>query len=404
MTRPLSSDARVVFIQSGNFLIDDTRIREGKGEVYHAQKYSMDVVARLVDKVALAAVISIRSDPPYDTLLPSGVRAIGLRRIWDSPRPFDAVIAQLEALEATHVVLRMPSVEILNWARNKGVRVLSCLADSFAPGWTLKGLRSRWRLRQLARAMNHPSVDVIGNHNIGASQSLAAIGVAPEKIVPWDWPRTPTPDDFPAKKAPAPGSKRLIAVGKIKEEKGSGDILRALAADPALHVTLDMVGGGDIDEMQALAEALGVTDRVTFTGRVPYEEVGPRMHTADAVLVYTRKSYGEGLPGTLYQGLAARTPMVVSDHPMFASYLQDGRDVRMIPEQSPSALAEAIKALFEDTELYQRLSENSAAAFARLQHPVMWAEFVERWLANTPDDRAWITANALPHWQKDRVT
>lgn len=400
MMTTLSSDARVVFIQTGNFLVDDTRIREGKGEVYHAQKYSMDVVSNLVGKVALAAVICIRTDPTYDEVLPSGVRVIGLKRIWDNPRPFDAVIAQLEALEATHVVLRMPSADCVEWAQRKGVRVLSCLADSFAPGWGLSGLRERWRLRRLARAMNAPAVDFIGNHNIAASKSLAAIGVAPEKIVPWDWPRTPTPADFPAKTAPQAGTKRLVAVGKASEGKGTGDVIRALAADPDFDVRLDVVGGGAIEEMKALAKELGVAGKVSFAGRVPYEEVCPRMHEADAVLVYTRKTYGEGLPGTLYQGLASRTPMVVSDHPMFVNYLEDGRDVRIVRDQSPDALAAALRALFSDDQAYAQLSQNSAAAFERIQHPVMWADFVERWLRNEPEDQAWMAGNALPNWQK----
>jgi hypothetical protein len=86
-----------------------------------------------------------------------------------------------------------------------------------------------------------------------------------------------------------------------------------------------------------------MADRVTFTSRIPRAEIAPRMHAADAVLVYSRHAYGEGLPGTIYLGLASRTPLVVSDHPMFVAYLRDGEDVLVAPEHAPAALAARLR-------------------------------------------------------------
>jgi glycosyltransferase involved in cell wall biosynthesis len=145
-----------------------------------------------------------------------------------------------------------------------------------------------------------------------------------------------------------------------------------------------------------------MADRVTFTSRIPRAEIAPRMHAADAVLVYSRHAYGEGLPGTIYLGLASRTPLVVSDHPMFVAYLRDGDDVLVAPEHAPQALAARLRALFDDEALYARLSRNSDAAFARIAHPVLWGEFVERWLRDTPEDRAWLDAQALLNWRQLR--
>lgn len=395
-------DARVVFVQTGDFRAATERISCGAGETFHAQKYSMEVVERLAQNSALAAVLCINAEARHDEVLPSGVRSIGLENIWRQKKPFDAVMAQLDRLSPTHVVLRIPSVELLNWARSRKVRILPSLADSFAPRSGLRGLRDWWRSRRLGRAVNHASVDRAGNHNIAAAEALAAIGVAPEKIVPWDWPRSPTPADFSAKTAARAARKRLICVGTVSEMKGVGDVLRALAVDPEMGggATLEVVGAGEIEEMRALAASLGVTDRVTFTGRIPHAEVGPRMHAADAVLVYSRHAYGEGLPGTIYLGLASRTPLVVSDHPMFVAYLRDGEDVLVAPECAPKALAARLRALFADDELYTRLSRDSDMVFERLTHPVLWGEFIERWLRDTPDDRAWLDAQALSNWRR----
>ncbi len=258
------------------------------------------------------------------------------------------------------------------------------------------------RFRLLGREIDHSSVDRVGNHNLAAAETLAALGVAPDKIVPWDWPRSPTPADFPVKIASDRVPKTLICVGKVSEAKGVGDVIRALAADPRMGggVKLNVVGGGDIEGMRSLAASLGVAKRVTFTGLVPHSEVAPRMHAADAVLVYSRHAYGEGLPGTIYLGLASRVPLIISDHPMFVAYLRDREDALIVPERAPDALADCLRALFDDSRLYESLSRNSAAAFARITHPVLWGEFVERWLRDAPEDRAWLNAQALSQWRR----
>jgi glycosyltransferase involved in cell wall biosynthesis len=190
-------------------------------------------------------------------------------------------------------------------------------------------------------------------------------------------------------------------VGNVSEAKGVGDIVRALAANPAMGdgATLDILGDGDLEGIRKLAKDLKVEGRVHFAGRVPHSTVAPAMHAADAVLVYSRHAYGEGLPGTIYLGLASRTPLIISDHPMFKAYFRDGADALVVPERNPRALASKLCKLFEDPILYQKLSQNSLANFNRILHPVHWGEFIERWLHDTQDDRDWLTSNTLPNWK-----
>lgn len=397
----MSDTARIVFVQTSDFRAAYERMSAGMGETYDAQTYSMEVVERLVPQAAVVAVICTCAEIPHDKTLPSGVRSIGLDDIWKQKRPFASVIAQLDALEPTHLILRSPSRPLLTWARQHGVRVLPSFADSFMLRRGLRGWIDRWRLRQLASELNRPEVGRVGNHNIAAAEGLATLGVAAEKIIPWDWPRSPTPADFSPKTAPAAGPKRLIFVGAVSEAKGVGDIIRALAADPRMGdgATLKVVGGGDIEGFQALARSLGVAKRVTFTGRLPHAEIAPAMHAADAVLVYSRHQYGEGLPGTIYLGFASRTPIVISDHPMFVAYFRDREDVLFAPEHAPDQLAARLRVLFDDPALYERLSRNGDSAFVRIAHPVLWGDFVECWLRNGPEECAWLDAQTLPKWR-----
>ena len=45
------------------------------------------------------------------------------------------------------------------------------------------------------------------------------------------------------------------------------------------------------------------------------------MSAHDIVIVPSRHDYPEGLPMTIYEALAMRTPLVVSDHPMIKAGL-----------------------------------------------------------------------------------
>ncbi|MEL6467654.1 MAG: glycosyltransferase family 4 protein [Pseudomonadota bacterium] len=392
---------RVVFVQNGDFRAADQRIKGGRGETYDAQAYSMNVVERIATKVALTAVVCINAEAQHDEILPTGVRSIGIDDIWKKKNPFNAVIAQLKDLMPTHLILRIPSNEIIVWSIQRNIQILPSFADSFTFRTGARGILDRLRVKRLAKALNHSSVRIVGNHNIAAAEALAKIGVRPEKILPWDWPRSPTPQDFPSKTAAGTKPKRLIFVGSVSEEKGVGDILRAMAADPDMGdgATLEVFGSGEIEDMRKLAAQLGIQARVHFGGRIPHADVTPAMHAADAVVVYSRHAYGEGLPGTIYLGLASRTPLVVSDHPMFTAYFEDRTDLVIAPERNPDALAAKLRELFSDAELYRSLSDNSSAAFNRIAHPVHWGDFVERWLHDTSEDRDWLDARTLPRWR-----
>lgn len=398
--------ARVAFVQNGDFRAAARRLEAGLGETYDAQRDSMEFVERLAAATALTAVISADSEDPHEAdPLPSGVVSIGLAPIWAAARsPREAwrpVIAELERLAPSHVVLRLPSAEVLEWCLARGVAAFPCLADSFAPRpGLLRGWIDRRRTARLARLLNDPRVTCVGNHNVAAAEDLVRIGVDPARVVPWDWPRSPTPADFAPKAAPGPAPHRLICVGAVSAAKGVEEAIRALAVPGAPDATLDVVGSGEIEAMRALAARLGVADRVNFAGRVPHAEVAPRMRAADLVLVCSRHDYGEGLPGTIYLGLASRTPLVTSDHPMFVAYLKAGEDVAMVPARDAPALAAAIRALLADPARYATLSRGADAAFARICHPVLWADLTGRWLRDAAEDRAWIAANALPRWRR----
>jgi glycosyltransferase involved in cell wall biosynthesis len=284
-------------------------------------------------------------------------------------------------------------IPLLNWARRSRVRTLATLADSFQPG----GLLNRIRHQRLARALNRSNVDWIGNHGIAACLSLLDIGVKPDKIIPWDWPPSHRPSDHPPRKLDPSQPFSLVYVGSVTEEKGVGDLLQALHQLKLANIkpALTIVGRDPDGSMRSLASQLELGDQVFFAGLIPNEDVPAAMRAADAVIIPSRHEYPEGLPLTIYEALASRTPIIGSDHPMFRGALSHERSALIFPAGDVKALTSAIQRLSRDPELYGALSDNSGRAWQALQLPVTWGELLGRWLSDDANDSDWLREHRL---------
>lgn len=150
---------------------------------------------------------------------------------------------------------------------------------------------------------------------------------------------------------------RLIYLGRIDERKGVDLAIEALAHLPA-EAALDVVGAGDdahLAELRALAERLGVAERVSFR-RVPREEL-PRVVAGADVLVFPVR-WREPWGLVPLEAMAAGTPVVASGRGGSGEYLRHKRNCLVFdPEAGAGALAEAIGRLAADEPLRERLVE-----------------------------------------------
>jgi glycosyltransferase involved in cell wall biosynthesis len=365
------------------------RLAASGGEHYYAQSYTVETVARLAGEVEDLTVLCLAAER-YDRRLSNGVRSIGLpvSRVGEGP-----LISTLEQLAPTHLVLRTPSEGVMKWALRQEVRVLPLIADSFKPG-----LRRWLGHRKLARQLNEPRIEWVANHNINAARSLADLGVDPAKIIPWDYPILNRPEDRPVKRAPASrNSGRLIFVGTHRIDKGTGDAIQAISIlrDQGLDVTLTSAGGGDVEAFRRMAHRLGVGAHVNFLGMVEHNRIVELMNQHDGVLVPSRHEYPEGLPLTIYDGLASRTPLVVSDHPMFQGRIVHGVSGLVHRAAHPADLARQVHHLLADRDLYARLSAAAPRTLRGIECPAKWDQVLEHWLKNEPEDRDWLRSHAL---------
>jgi glycosyltransferase involved in cell wall biosynthesis len=382
---------RLTIVQyAGDYREAFERLAGGGKETYYAQRYSVNLVGSLAQRLEQVAVVCAVSDHAYDTVLANGVRAVGagLKPGFRSSE----LIPVLSRTEPTRLSLTSPMFPILRWANTNGVRTIAPLADSFRK----TGLRAALRHRLLAYYLNRSNVDWVGNHGISACLSLRDIGVSPEKIVPWDWPPSHRPSDH-APRTLRTGTPRLFYAGSLSPAKGVGDLLHAMAQlrrnDTELRLSL---AGQDPDgAMRALARTLDLDGTVEFLGVVPNEDVPARMREADVVVIPSRHEYPEGLPLTIYEALSARTPIVASDHPMFREALVDGESAVIYPAADPNRLALAISTLLRDRKLYEALSIQSEYAWERIQLPVSMGALLKAWIADSPTQSRWIEDHSL---------
>lgn len=156
----------------------------------------------------------------------------------------------------------------------------------------------------------------------------------------------------------------LLYLGRLKRYKGVDLILRALPAVAAAHPDVRLVVGGKGDHaaaLRALAERLGVAERVEFAGFVSEEEK-LRLFRKSWVHVLTSPKEGWGIANM--EAAACGTPTVSSDAPGLRESVVDGTTGLLVPHGDVAALADALIRLVGDPGERDRMGE-AARGFAR---------------------------------------
>jgi glycosyltransferase involved in cell wall biosynthesis len=180
----------------------------------------------------------------------------------------------------------------------------------------------------------------------GVAAALEEHGLPPQATVPNAV--GPAPPPAARDQLVPPGTKLVLAVGRLVEQKNHALAIRAIGA--VRGATLAIVGDGPLrEELERLAAELDAP--VVFTG--VRTDARALMGAADAVVLPSR---WEGLPLTALEALASGTPLVATNVRGLRELLVDGENALLVPED-PEALATALKRVLEDPELARLLSE-----------------------------------------------
>ena len=91
----------------------------------------------------------------------------------------------------------------------------------------------------------------------------------------------------------------------------------------------------------------------------------------------------------------SRTPLIASDHRAFQGRVVHDETGLIFPAGDAAGLAQQVKRLWTDADLYARLSVQGAQAWEQMQIEVKWAELIERWLRDSESDRSWLREHRL---------
>ncbi|WP_135366076.1 glycosyltransferase family 4 protein [Halosimplex halophilum] len=175
------------------------------------------------------------------------------------------------------------------------------------------------RLAPFGRAVEYVAANV-PQHAVAVSETtaddLARIGPDRDAITV-----VPNGIDFDHVRgvAPADEGTDLLFVGRLIADKNLDTLLRAFARVADRHdLSLAVVGDGpEREALGALADDLGVADRVEFRGFV--EDHDDVLAAMRAATVFVSPSVREGFGITLVEAMAAGCRVVAADHPNVAS-------------------------------------------------------------------------------------
>lgn len=175
------------------------------------------------------------------------------------------------------------------------------------------------------------------------------------------------------------GAPLIVYAGHLYPWKGVDTLLDALALVSGLDARI--VGGHpaepDLGRLTARADALGLSDRVRFTGHVAPGDVGAHLAAADVIVLPNSQSAISARytsPLKLFEALAAGRAIVASHLPALAEVLTDGQNALLVAPDDAAALAAALARLVADPSLAHRLARaayDAAPAYT-------WAKRAER--------------------------
>jgi glycosyltransferase involved in cell wall biosynthesis len=223
----------------------------------------------------------------------------------------------------------------------------------------------------------------LANSSIVTAASRHAVSLSPHRGTKW----VPMGVDCsvfapPRDRTPGPPW-RLLHVASLNRVKDQPTLLRAmrLLVERGFDVHLQIVGEDTLNgATQRLAVALGITDRVQFSGFVANAELASIYRDAH---LYLHSSLSEGMPVSALEAAASGLPLVGTAVGLFCELAPDASIA--VPPADPLALADGVALALSDPGLRDRIAA-SALRFAR-QYDADWtaAAFEECYCDATAD-------------------
>ena len=371
-----------------NGLSELTRKLAGQG--HQVTVYAQKTLADLPDQAELHAGVRVEhidagpvaetATEPGDADLLERVPAFSgpLRSLWQSDRPDVVHALRWTSGLAALAAARDLGIPLVQEFSSLGVAERRAAADQ--SGAVTADGASAARIR-LEPAIGRSATAVVATNSAEVSD-LASLGVhrSSIRVVPWGVDTDLFTAEGPVAKRN--GRPRLLTAADLTQRKPLETLFRALTKVPGAEL---MVVGGPAEDnlpkddnyvkLAKFAAALGITDRVIFTGEVEYAAMPPLLRSADLV-VSTCQYAPSGT--TSLQAMACGTPVIAPPVDGHMDAVVDGTTGIIIPPDRPALLAQRIRQLLAHPMLIEAYG---VAAVDRVRSRYSWDRIADETLA-----------------------
>ena len=242
----------------------------------------------------------------------------------------------------------LPETQNLSWNSLQGWVVWAALARTRSADTVV--CPEKFRARHWLRAA-------------GDSRAAIIVPNCPEKSY------FPAPADWSDTIARRYRAREAVYVGYASADNGHLEALRALAMTD--RIRLRVIGGYRAEfevAFNALAQELGVGDRVSLDGWLALDELQARASRASLGLSIYKPAtkgleYVASASNKLFEYAAMGLPVVVPDRVSYRDFLGDAEWVTYADLEKPESIARAINSILADGERYLAMSRAARRAF-----------------------------------------
>lgn len=184
----------------------------------------------------------------------------------------------------------------------------------------------------------------------------------------------------------ADGEKVAVMAARLTEVKGQTYFVQAAEILKNRGVKGKFLIAGTGDTENALAKEIterNLQDSVKLLGF--QKDVEPLMQVMD---VQVNCSFGtEATSLALLEGMSIGKPIVATDFGGNPGVVQDGVNGFLIPTHNPTILADRLQELFEDSELYEKMSRNAKEIYREKFTAEVYARGIENLYRETIEKR-----------------
>ncbi len=179
-------------------------------------------------------------------------------------------------------------------------------------------------------------------------------------------------DDVSPAPARANGTLRVLGVGRLVAKKGFDVVVDACGELDRRGVPFEaLIVGPDDDAGPGLRRRiaeLGLEDRVRLEGQMSQAQLYDEYRRASAFCLPCRvldNGDRDGIPNVLAEAMAVGAPVVTTAISGIPEIVRDGVNGLLVAPDDPTAVADALVRLRDDSALAQRISDEARATVAR---------------------------------------